>query len=493
MRFSRVYIFFIVLVFGSLTIVFATFPRSRYSELEKRELAVFPEFSIDKLKSGAYTKAVSSWFSDSEPFRDVFMTASMHVKDAQALVMSDDNIKFHASEPAPSSAQKTIGADMASAPEEEEFVNGTTDNENAKIANAGIIIVGTGDKTRALMAFGGTAKGGTGYANAANKYKEVFGDKVNVYCMVIPTAVEYYCPPRARKVTTAQRPVINNIFSHLSDGVKPVDIYNVLGKHVSEDIFLRTDHHWAPLGAYYAAGRFAQVAGVPFKDLSHYDRKVVRGYVGSMYGYSKDISIKNAPEDFVYYEPRDVKYTTTYTNYTIDKNYRVIGEGKPFKSRFFFRYRDGNGGAYCTFMGGDTKITVVRTSVHNGRRLIILKDSFGNALPGFLFFSFEEIHVIDSRYFTKNMRKYVSENKITDILFANNIFKAYSSHIYRSYLRFLEQSDHSIFKAVTDSTTTDSVMQGKKHGHFKKDTTVVVKRKSSGDTVKSSGDSLTVN
>lgn len=69
MRFSRVYIFFIVLVFGSLTIVFATFPRSRYSELEKRELAVFPEFSIDKLKSGAYTKAVSSWFSDSEPFR----------------------------------------------------------------------------------------------------------------------------------------------------------------------------------------------------------------------------------------------------------------------------------------------------------------------------------------------------------------------------------------------------------------------------------------
>ena len=144
-------------------------------------------------------------------------------------------------------------------------------------------------------------------------------------------------------------------------------------------------------------------------------------------------------------------------------------------------------------MGGDTKITVVRTSVHNGRRLIILKDSFGNALPGFLFFSFEEIHVIDSRYFTKNMRKYVSENKITDILFANNIFKAYSSHIYRSYLRFLEQSDHSIFKAVTDSTTTDSVMHGRKHGHFKKDTTVFVKRKSSVDTVKSSGDSLTVN
>lgn len=492
MKFSKIYIFVIALVFGSLTVVFATFPRSRYSELEKRELAVFPEFSMEKLKSGAYTKAVSSWFSDSEPFRDVFMMASMQVKDAQSLVISDNNIKFHASEPASTVESKTIGSDMTATPEEEEFVNGTTDNENAKIANAGIIIVGTGDKTRALMAFGGTARGGVGYANAANKYKEVFGDKVNVYCMVIPTAVEYYCPPRARKVTTAQRPVINNIFAHLTEGVKPVDIYNVLGKHASEDIFLRTDHHWAPLGAYYAAGRFAQIAGVPFKDLSHYDRKVVRGYVGSMYGYSKDISIKNAPEEFVYYEPRGVKYTTTYTNYIIDKNYHVIGEGKPFKSRFFFRYRDGNGGAYCTFMGGDTKITVVRTSVHNGRRLIILKDSFGNALPGFLFFSFEEIHVIDSRYFTKNMKKYVVANNITDILFANNIFKAYSSSIYRSYLRFLEQSDHSVFKAVVDSTATDTIRQNEKRISLGKDTTLVHKNKVVNDVPKQEYDTLSV-
>lgn len=90
-------------------------------------------------------------------------------------------------------------------------------------------------------------------------------------------------------------------------------------------------------------------------------------------------------------------------------------------------------------MGSDTRITQVRTSVKNGRRVLILKDSFGNALPGYLFRSFEEVHVIDSRYFTQNMRKYVKNNKITDILFANNIMKAYSSGTYKNYLRFLEQ------------------------------------------------------
>ena len=94
-------------------------------------------------------------------------------------------------------------------------------------------------------------------------------------------------------------------------------------------------------------------------------------------------------------------------------------------------------------MGGDTRLAVIRTSTPGNRRLIILKDSFGNTLPGYLFYSFSEIHVIDSRYFTKNMKAYVTENKITDILFANNIFKAYSSHIYGAYLRFLSQTGHA--------------------------------------------------
>ena len=151
-------------------------------------------------------------------------------------------------------------------------------------------------------------------------------------------------------------------------------------------------------------------------------------------------------------------YTTTYIDYKIDENYRVIGMGRPYKSIFFYKYKDGSGGAYCTFMGSDTRITHVQTSTHNGRKLLILKDSFGNALPGYLFYSFEDIYVVDSRYFTKNMVDYVHENQITDILFANNIFKAYSSHTYSNYVRFLNQTN-GIQKPI--SHTTDSNAQKK--------------------------------
>ncbi len=440
MGYKVVYIVLTGVLFMGFTVVFNVLPRSKYSELEKRELAAFPTFSWESLKSGEYMRRVSSWYSDSEPFRDVFMALSMEEKDLLGIAPEEDKITFHAS--ADKKGKTTSLQDMRDDGREiAEYENNITAEENAKIANLGIIIVGKGQKVRALMAYGGGAKGGTAYAEAANAYKKAFGAKVNVYCMAIPTAVDFYCPDKAKSCTKEERLTINNIYAHLDRNVKAVDIYTELGRHVAEDIYLRTDHHWSPLGAFYAARKFAQVAGVPFKPLTDYQRKVVRGYVGSMYGYSRDISLKRAPEDFVYYVPKSAKYTTYYTDYKINANYQVIGEGKPYKGIFFYHYKDGSGGAYCTFMGGDTRITRVVTGVKNHRRVMILKDSFGNALPGYLFYSFEEVHVVDYRYFTKNMKRYVAEHKITDILFANNIFNAYSPKICRKYLRFLNQKD----------------------------------------------------
>lgn len=465
---SKIYIWCVGLCFAALLVVMVALPRSSYSELEKRDLAVFPAFTVEKLKDGSFTKEVSSWFSDTEPHRDVFMMISMKVKECSKLkVGGDTELVFHASETSQSVEPEPVTEEEEGEAEELQseadrkigkYNKKVSANENAKIANAGILIIGSGDKVRALMAYGGSASGGVAYANVANKYKETFGSKVNVYCTVVPTAIEFYCPDNARRCTKDQRATINNIFSHLNPEVKAVDIYTTLGEHADEGIFLRTDHHWSPLGGYYAAKKFASIAGVPFKELTRadgsdavsdivpykavnewYKMKVTHGYVGSMYASSGDVSVKEAPEDFTYFVPTKVDYTTTYINYTVDKSYHVTGAGKPFVSKFFMHYGDGNGGAYCTFMGGDAKITAVRTSVNNGRRLMILKDSFGNVIPGWLFYSFEEVHVIDYRYFLDNMVKYVSKNKITDILFANNVFSAYSSSTANNYKRFLTQ------------------------------------------------------
>lgn len=455
-------------LFLGLTLVLNLLPRSSVSELEKRELATFPTFSWQRLTDGTFTRDVAAWFSDTEPFRDQFMLLSMHIKDMERIVLGDDDIRFHASDNPASSDQTPDDFDSAGAGSS--AADSLNADENAKIANAGIIVVGSGQNVRALMAYGGTPGGPAAYAKAANKYQEVFGSDVQVYFMLIPTAIEFYCPEKVSKRTKSQRAVIDYEHSRLSQGVKAVDVHAALARHTGEDIYLRTDHHWAPLGGYYAAQEFARVAGVPFRDLTAYSRHVVHGYVGSMYGYSGDIAVKEAPEDFVYYVPNGVSYETTYINYNINKDYQVTSEGHPYKGQFFFHYSDGHGGAYCTMMGGDCKITQVRTGTHNGRRVIILKDSFGNMLPGYLFYSFEEVHVIDFRYFTRDIVNYVAQHHITDILFANNVFSAFSPSTANKYLRFIHQkwappvrkegnesSDST--KASTDSAATAAPAQ----------------------------------
>ena len=99
---KKIYIILVTALFAAFVIVFNTFPRSTVSEVEKRELAKFPEFSFQNLRSGAFTKELSAWFSDSEPFRDHFINLSMNIKDWMRMNFSKENaITFHAPDAAP--------------------------------------------------------------------------------------------------------------------------------------------------------------------------------------------------------------------------------------------------------------------------------------------------------------------------------------------------------------------------------------------------------
>ena len=431
---EKLYIAVIAVVFIGLAVVFDTFPRSTFSELEKRPLKQFPKFTVDKLMSGTFTSEVSSWFSDSEPFRDRFMSLSMELKDL-ARITTSQTVTFHAAE-----TKKPEKDNSAKDGDIEEYVNRLNADDEAKIAHSGIIIVGKVPNVRALMAYGGSASGGVEYANAVNLYKKTF-PKANVYAMVIPIPAEFYCPDEVRKRVKPQLPTIKNIHAHLTPDVKAVDAYTPLARHAAEDIYMRTDHHWLSLGAYYAAQAFAAKARVPFPDLKKgYRRHVVHRYVGSMYGYSHDIAVKQSPEDFVYYTPIDSTYTTSYVEYQVEDGL-IRSESRPFNGPLFYSFRDGSPHTYGTFLGGDARICKIKTQVKSNRRLLIIKDSFGNALPGFMTYSFQEVHVVDFRYFTKNLRQYVADNHITDILIAFNIFNAYSASVAHKVENLLDQKD----------------------------------------------------
>lgn len=456
----RHYIYLVIMgiLFVGFAILFLFFPRSTFSELERRELKKAPEFDVNRLVDGSYTSDVSAWFSDSQPYRDQFMTLSMTIKKYKGVSRpgGEESFTFHATGdagaammPGEMTQEEREAAELLAEEAARNIPEGNidiADGESSTLTKSGILVVGKGDKVRALMSFGGTPASGNAYVATVNEYAEKLGSNVKIYSMVVPIAMEFYCPEEARKqpgVYKSQLPVINHIYGSLSPKVRTVNVYTPLSEHVAEDIYLRTDHHWAPLGAYYGAREFAKVAGVHQPELSEFDAHTIHRFVGTMYAYSKDIAVKNAPEDFIYYTPKNTNYKSTFTVIKTDEKFHVIGEGKPYTSSFFKSFKDGSGNAYLTFMGSDFLIVKVNTWVKNGRKLAILKDSYGNAVPGYLFGSFEEVHVLDFRYFPHNIVEYCKANGITDFLFINNTFNACSAGVAAKQRALLSKKDGS--------------------------------------------------
>lgn len=54
--------------------------RPTQSAMEKRELAKFPQFSVETLANGQYTKDIDTWFADTFPLRDMFFKLNSWVQ-----------------------------------------------------------------------------------------------------------------------------------------------------------------------------------------------------------------------------------------------------------------------------------------------------------------------------------------------------------------------------------------------------------------------------
>lgn len=410
-----------ILVFsGSIFLLVGTRPTE--SAEENRKLASFPEFSWKALADGSYTQDVMNYFDDTVPGRSFFkhMISDMQVYKGLSSSGENDvtfigdiskaNSKQEESK-AENAVQTTAPAENAQSDSKASVTTAVTEPEPEPVQiGDGIVLVGD----RAVSVYGGSYKRGEAYAQSLNAYKKDLGDDVNVYSLVAPTAVSFYLPEQYASYTASEIDNINHINENL-DGVIPIDAYQTLEEHKSEDIYARTDHHWLPLGAYYAAQAFAERANLPFPELSSYTATTKQGYVGSMYTFSKSAVLENNPEDFTYYAPKN-HYTTTYydTDFTNPREGNLLIDLDNVEPVSW----------YLVFMGGDEKITHVSTDVKNGRTLVIVKDSYGNALVPCLTNSFSDIYVTDMRYLDVNAVSFMKEVGATDVLFAMNTFSA---------------------------------------------------------------------
>lgn len=427
----------LVIVFGVFIALLVMKRESGFIQSENRNLATFPKFSVSSYFRGEYTSGITEYFTDTVPNRETFKkfcsefsnmlgiklndtVISGDFKTVQKEELDQEKVATTTTVTAFTGSRTTTTSGDTTSDDTTTTKKKTTTEKVVEVPDnlddgqweGDVIVSGKGENVRAMGAYYGTFENGDKYAEAINKWKADLGDSVNVYNMSIPTSAAYYMPNNLKDAVSDQKDNIDNIAAGLK-GVINTDVYDAIGAHTDEYIYSRTDHHWQPLGAYYAAEVFAGQSGIDFPSLDTYDKWEIDDFVGTMYAYSNyNSELQKYPDKFIYYKPdNNDDLTVTYYDTAFEN---------PVESTLFFDYAEGVN-CYSAILNVDQEIAEIDTGVDNDRVLVVFKDSFGNALIPFFTHGFSKIYVCDFRYFDINAIDFCKQVGCTDLLFAISI------------------------------------------------------------------------
>ena len=242
---------------------------------------------------------------------------------------------------------------------------------------------------------------------------------VRFYNIVAPSATELCLPERLKTgefTTASQADFITKINSALGGKVTAINAYDALADHNADYIYYKSDDNWTDLGAYYAYTAFANAAGLTPLPLGSCEEKTIEGFYGS---YSLYTAVPG--EDTVSY--RELPYNATMD--VTDQNGVSYTNPSPY-------YEAATSGSftYGVFLVGDNPLCVIRSSspaAQKDKKLLVVKEDYGDAIAPYLSYNYGEVHVIDYRYFDSMGMKfsdYCSQNGITDVLVINDVKSA---------------------------------------------------------------------
>lgn len=475
-----------LILMGLLNLIF--FNRQEVSTAENRALAKFPEFSMEKVKSGEFFTGIENFYADRFMFRDSWIGLSSKISAFKGIAGEDEaeiitletgdqfaqnpnetpqdspapkdnapaqannaqpaetpntemaapNANPEVAEPTPQSnglvskvadlnervrlyekesidkylAENPAEAnDNASAsgpaetPNTETVIHDAQDNEVGEMRSNFLVL-----KDAAYEIFGYSKASCQFYAESINQFAAHMPESTRVFSLIAPSHIEFIQNKKYREMSASQDEAIGVINSFLDTRVKPVDARGQILPHYQEYLYFRSDHHWTARGAYYAYEAFVNTAGFSPVTLDKYPKKDFPGFLGTLYDKTRNAKIAANPDTVEVFMPiveSDFKIHTAKGGVL---NWNVINEGygKPsFKNK------------YLVFLSGDEPLSVITTNVDTDRKILVFKDSYGNAFIPFLMNHYKEIHVIDPRHYKSNAVSYAKQNNFDDVLFLN--------------------------------------------------------------------------
>lgn len=453
-RLTGIYIFAAMLfIIGLIGLIIPLRPKT--SDIEKRTLTDFPKFTVRDFLDGDYFSSIDMWYSDTFPFREQLISANSSLNvlyglageeihgalgigdeipsipyqvDFSATHAANDGTQAeHSTEAAPPvsenagqsepfhsendhTIQTTEASVTESASAETSPVDSPYDNVEPEV-NGAVYIAGNS----AYNLFYFSLEKSNQYIDTINRAADYLNGLADVYSILVPTSTGIMLSEEQQNKLgcSSSSGAIDYMYGSMNANVKTVPVFDTLIQHRDEYIYFRTDHHWTALGAYYAYRIYAEAAGFTPHELNDYEVKEFPGFLGTYYASSEQSPALSATPDTVFaYIPIG---TNSMTFYDVNMN-----PTKWFVVNDVSGYQASN--KYSCFIGGDNAYSVIENpAITDGSACLIYKDSYGNPFATFLVDHYQTVYVIDSRYFTVNLKQFVTEHQVQDVIFLNNL------------------------------------------------------------------------
>ena len=185
-----------------------------------------------------------------------------------------------------------------------------------------------------------------------------------------------------------------------------VDFHTVLAQHAEESIFYRTDHHWTTLGAFYGANTLLEHLGRKPLNESDFTPEIASDdFNGTLYSQSGVHWL--APDTLEYWVNEDGLAVTSWRS--------GKAEAAELYDRSYLTVKD----KYSSFLGGNQPLCVIKNEMLSGveaGKILLVRDSYADAIAPFLAQRFAEVHLVDLRYYRMPLAAYAEENGIHDIV-----------------------------------------------------------------------------
>jgi hypothetical protein len=375
------------------------------------------------------------FYADNFPLRDEFVQAATSIRDLSGY--HGEIVFYQAGAVEPEGTTSLIDSLNRAKKDTATVAAVKTDTLKVKAEydrSSSVVIYGN----RAIQIFTASSDGPEKYAEMVNLYRSTF-DSINIFCLVAPTQTDFYLPDEYKKSSNYENSVISLIRDRLDAGVHFVNAYSQLAKHTKEYIYFNTDHHWTGRGAYYAYVAFCESAGLSPYPLDSLDKRQIRKtFLGSLYGITLDKRLRETRDSVEYFRPRIPTRTFRWNRDSARYEF----------SRLFV-----NAYNYTNFIGGDHPMVRIESDVNN-EKILVIKDSYGNAVVPFLALHFGTVYVMDYRYFDVNVQDFVSRFGIGTLMFLNNTFAVNSKFTAYRGRYLLNMSGSSKRKVPVTSDTS---------------------------------------